>query len=208
VYHWLIQSRFGPAALVALVAGVIITLLLATRPESAPAPPPRAKSEPDRAAVSAVEEPAMTPPPQREAVAQPLQPRVPHTKGPDQASGVNQRVRRVTIQVLPVDAKVVYRGVKRPGPPYEVDVPIGKKIALEVVRKGFVTRRLVIDGSEAKVSVALVAERHNKTTRPEQQDHEELAEPRDEPPATEQADDGLTDEAPLSSEPVGRHAAP
>ena len=88
------------------------------------------------------------------------------------------------------------------------EVPIGKRIALEVVRKGFVTRRLVIDGSEAKVRVALVAERHNKTTRPEQQDHEELAEPRDEPPATEEADDGLTDEAPLISEPVGRHAAP
>jgi hypothetical protein len=69
--------------------------------------------------------------------------------------------------VLPIDAKVVYRGVKHPGPPYEVEVPIGQKIAMEVARRGFVTRRLVVDGSEPQVTVALIRERSSPTKSPE-----------------------------------------
>jgi hypothetical protein len=173
-YHWLSHSRLGPAALVAFVAAVIITLLLVTRPEPAPAPLPRAESEPDRAQGTATEQRAAAPAPKHEDIVRLRQPPASDTNDPQRQSGTSEKARRVTIKVLPVDAKVVYRGVKHPGPPYEVEVPIGKRIALEVARKGFVTRRLVIDGSEPQVSVALIREHHSQTKSPEAPAREEV----------------------------------
>ena len=67
---------------------------------------------------------------------------------------------------------------------------------MEVARRGFVTRRLVIDGSEPEVTVALVHERDDQTDLPEEPDRDEVAEPEDEESATEETDDdSLADEA-------------
>jgi len=62
---------------------------------------------------------------------------------------------RVRLQVFPADAKVGRRGFTQKGPPYEFDVPKGKRIALEVVRKGYTTRKVTLDGSSSRVVVGL-----------------------------------------------------
>lgn len=66
--------------------------------------------------------------------------------------------RQVTLEVKPVDAKVVYRGERYPGPPYEFVLPEGKRMAVEVARRGYRTRRVVIDGSQPKISIGLYPE--------------------------------------------------
>lgn len=85
--------------------------------------------------------------------------------GPTPAEGVPART-RVTVRVYPPDSVVVRRGRRMAGPPYWVDVPKGKRIAIEVARPGFVTRRAVLDGSEPSVWVGLVMKNSGRSTRP------------------------------------------
>jgi hypothetical protein len=61
---------------------------------------------------------------------------------------------RVRLEVYPSDAKVGRRGVTQK-PPYDFDVPKGKRIALEVLKKGYVTRKVTLDGSSTRVVVGL-----------------------------------------------------
>jgi hypothetical protein len=61
---------------------------------------------------------------------------------------------RVTLEVVPADARVVHQGRLQP-PPYEFDVPKGKKIALELARFGFVTQKVVLDGKKPVVKIGL-----------------------------------------------------
>ncbi|HMA95463.1 MAG TPA: hypothetical protein VKP30_22395, partial [Polyangiaceae bacterium] len=62
---------------------------------------------------------------------------------------------RVTLDVRPTDAKVIYQGRLQPGPPYEFEVTKGKRMALEVVRFGFATQKVVLDGRKSSVLVGL-----------------------------------------------------
>lgn len=62
---------------------------------------------------------------------------------------------RVTLDVRPTDSKVIYQGRLQPGPPYEFEVTKGKRMALEVVRFGFVTQKVVLDGRKPVVLVGL-----------------------------------------------------
>lgn len=155
--RWFAQSRLGPATLVALISAVIITVLLVDR-AAQPEAVPRAERavqgahKPMEAPIATALAPASTArtDPHPAAEAHPEKPAV------LESSPGNDKTRSVTIDVVPADAKVVYRGLKRPGPPYVVDVPAGKRIALEVARKGYVTRRVVVDGSESTLTVALI----------------------------------------------------
>lgn len=63
----------------------------------------------------------------------------------------------VVLDVLPPDAKVAVKGVQQHGPPFVFDIPPGKRVAVEVMRRGFVTRRAVIDGSSPRVTVGLLS---------------------------------------------------
>lgn len=66
---------------------------------------------------------------------------------------------RVRLEVFPADAKVGRRGFTQKGPPYVFDVPKGKKVELEVVRKGYTTRKVTLDGASPRVVVGLAKSR-------------------------------------------------
>ena len=75
----------------------------------------------------------------------------------DEASGLDEpsaNTQRVELVVEPLDTKVGYRGaeVKRP---YVFNIPRGKRMAVELARKGYVTRRVVLDGSQAMVRIGM-----------------------------------------------------
>lgn len=63
----------------------------------------------------------------------------------------------VVLDVVPPDAKVAVKGVQQHGPPFVFDIPPGKRIAVEVMRRGYVTRRAVLDGSAPRVTVGLLS---------------------------------------------------
>ncbi|HET9958985.1 MAG TPA: hypothetical protein VFQ61_31055 [Polyangiaceae bacterium] len=64
--------------------------------------------------------------------------------------------RRVRLDVVPFDAKVSLHGLTQKGPPYFFDVPNGKHVAVEVVRRGYVTRRVEIDGARPTLVIGLL----------------------------------------------------
>jgi hypothetical protein len=72
------------------------------------------------------------------------------------ASPAPPETTRVRLELKPVDAKVYIRGRELPGPPYEFDVPKDQKIAVEVVRFGFVTAKVVIDDKKPVVSFGML----------------------------------------------------
>lgn len=82
---------------------------------------------------------------------------------PGQAKGSEQTAAnavvgstRVELEVFPPDAAVGYLGImQKGGPRYGFDVPHGKKIAVEVARKGYGTRKVTLDGSQTKLSIGL-----------------------------------------------------
>jgi hypothetical protein len=63
----------------------------------------------------------------------------------------------VVLDVTPWDAKVAVKGVQQSGPPFVFDIPPGKRIVTEVARRGFVPRRVVIDGSTPRVTIGLLS---------------------------------------------------
>jgi hypothetical protein len=77
---------------------------------------------------------------------------------PDAASGST----RVRLEVIPTDAQVGRRGFTQKGPPYYFEVPKGKRVELEVVRKGYVTRKVTLDGRSSRVVVGLAKARSAK----------------------------------------------
>ena len=56
------------------------------------------------------------------------------------------------------------RGVTQK-PPYEFDVPKGKRITLEVLKKGYVTRKVTLDGSSTRVTVGLARAKATRGAR-------------------------------------------
>jgi hypothetical protein len=63
---------------------------------------------------------------------------------------------RVEVDVYPRDAAVGYLGImQRGGPPYAFEVPKGNKIAIEVARKGYGTRKVTLDGSQPRIAIGL-----------------------------------------------------
>jgi hypothetical protein len=69
---------------------------------------------------------------------------------------------RVSLSLRPVDAKVYVRGREVPGPPYEFDIAKGEHVAVEVVRFGYVTARVVLDDKKPTVTFGMLRERWKK----------------------------------------------
>ncbi len=88
----------------------------------------------------------------------------PQRQGADRTASPGTR--RVVLEVAPSDAKVAWGGRRHPGPPFEFEIPKGKRVAVEVARRGFITRRVVLDGSKPTVSVGLsMSRRRGPTSR-------------------------------------------
>jgi len=66
---------------------------------------------------------------------------------------------RVALELMPIDAKLYSHGHEIPGPPFVVDVPYGKRLALEAKRAGYVTARVVIDGKKPLVHFGMRKEK-------------------------------------------------
>jgi hypothetical protein len=73
------------------------------------------------------------------------------------ASAANGKL--VTVIVRQPDVKVVMRGVAVEGPPYVIEVPKGKRVALEISKPGYATRKLVLDGKQSVEVLGLVAKK-------------------------------------------------
>jgi hypothetical protein len=85
---------------------------------------------------------------------------------------------RVTLDIKPIDAKVYYLGRQQPGPPFEFDVAKGQRIAVEVARFGFVTRKVVIDDKKPVITCGMVPEHYRP--KPPQATHEHTRAPQPE----------------------------
>jgi hypothetical protein len=72
------------------------------------------------------------------------------------APAASGATRTVTLEVSPPDAKVFTRGLQRKGPPYTFDIRRGARLLVEVVRPGYVARRVVLDGSRPEIAVGLI----------------------------------------------------
>ncbi len=80
------------------------------------------------------------------------------SSAPSEAEEAASDTKRVELIVEPLDTRVGHRGkaVKRP---YVFDLPEGGKVVLELVREGYVTRRVVLDGTEATVRIGMRLDR-------------------------------------------------
>jgi hypothetical protein len=116
---------------------------------SAAAPEPEASAAP-AASASAAEAPSAAPeaaPPAKTA------PRSP-TAEAEPVSAEGTRV--VIVRLMPPDARLFYKGKSVGKSPVRIELKPGeKKRSFEVGRPGYVTRRLVVDGSEPQVSIGL-----------------------------------------------------
>jgi serine/threonine-protein kinase len=86
-------------------------------------------------------------------------PENPVTSAPAAPSAPSEKGRSATVIVIPHDATIL-RGKENIGPmPVTIDVPDGKAVHLAISRRGYVSRRLTVDGSRSRVVVGLVPER-------------------------------------------------
>lgn len=77
------------------------------------------------------------------------------TPAPASAADEGALAQWVTLEVFPEDTKVFRRGLRVAGPPYSFKIPKGGRVAVELARAGFVTRKVVLDGSEPNVVIGL-----------------------------------------------------
>lgn len=64
-------------------------------------------------------------------------------------------MKRVVIDVMPPEARVYYRGKSVGKPPVTIELEPGKRRSFEVAAPGYTTRKIVVDGSKAEMSVGL-----------------------------------------------------
>jgi hypothetical protein len=133
-------------------------------PESVPAPPepaivptpePLASAAPSAAppsSASAVATAQKAPKAEPEKPVPPTEPAAPADTGAASAEGA----RVVTVHLTPPDAQLFYKGKSVGKSPVRIELAPGEtKRSFEVGRPGFVTRRLIVDGSEATVWIGL-----------------------------------------------------
>lgn len=179
-----VQRRLPRRWATVLAAGLALAAAIALWPSGDDTEPaPTATKERERSGATRVEPPAptpaLTPPAMALAASPPATPapapstrapngnaaqkplREPSTRAPEKNAARSNAIgtTRVRLIVHPPDAKVGRRGYTQKGPPYEFEVPKGKRIALEVVKKGYVTRKVVLDGSAPRVTVGLTKSR-------------------------------------------------
>lgn len=71
----------------------------------------------------------------------------------------------VTLEVMPADSKVFSHGTLRKGPPYTFELKPGARVVVEVVRPGYVARRVVLDGTKPELAVGLLRKRTSASPR-------------------------------------------
>jgi hypothetical protein len=143
-------------------------------PEVAKAKPAEEQVEPAKTAASEAPQPQPTalPAPAGSAPAGP-----PKSPSSAEAAGVAAKpasaraakpvppnATRVRLEVYPPDAKVGRKGITQK-PPYEFDVTKGKRVELEVLKKGYVTRKVTLDGTSSRVVVGLARSRPARGAR-------------------------------------------
>jgi len=74
------------------------------------------------------------------------------------ADGALSATTRVTLELMPIDAKVSLRGHEVSGPPFQFDIKKGGRLAVEISRAGFVTARVVLDGKKPLVHFGMLRE--------------------------------------------------
>jgi hypothetical protein len=150
------------------LAGAGVWLMRTPAPAESPGEPAAAEtpSEPRAEATAPANEPAHTPPPPASvpatadavpegaaSAAGSAQPPVPSAQPAPSASAEAMRV--VVVKAKPPQAKFYRKGKEVSGSPMTVELPPGEKRAYEVGLPGYVTRRLVVDGSKSEISVGL-----------------------------------------------------
>jgi hypothetical protein len=75
---------------------------------------------------------------------------------------VQRDTTRVTLDLSPIDAKVLYLGREVSGPPFVFEVAKGQRMAIEVLRFGFVTAKVVLDDKKPLVHFGMLRERRPK----------------------------------------------
>jgi hypothetical protein len=85
-------------------------------------------------------------------------------KAASAAKASSTGLRTVKLEVMPADSKVFVRGLMRKGPPFLFEIKPGARVIVEVVRPGYVARRVVLDGTKLDFSVGLL--RRTQKVRP------------------------------------------
>lgn len=127
------------------------------RPPPVAERPPR--SSPARVAPVASDEPSAA----ASGIAPPASPAVPSAAA---ASAPVKSTRTVTLEVVPPDANVFALGGLRKGPPFTFELRPGARVVVEVVRDGYVARRVVLDGSKPELAVGLMRKKKSAVPVP------------------------------------------
>jgi hypothetical protein len=142
-------------------AAVVVAKTEVAKAEPAPQP---AKAEPAKA------EPAKPEPAPQPAKAEPAKPEPPSSVEPADVAAVPPKAAgevasappaasagniSVLIRVKPPQARIFYRGKEVGKAPVTVEIEPGKRRAYEVSLPGYMTRKVVVDGSETELSVGL-----------------------------------------------------
>ncbi len=69
---------------------------------------------------------------------------------------------RVTLDLSPIDARVLYLGREVPGPPFVFEIGKGQRMAIEVLRFGFATAKVVLDDKKPLVHFGMLREHKAK----------------------------------------------
>jgi hypothetical protein len=157
--HKALERRLPIASFLLSSVGIGF-LLFGGRPAEAPAASTPLPPSEERASASA-EKPelvraAAVVAPLPAAIAQAAQASGPAGSSAPSAAAAAARTITVELSVNPPDAAVGHLGImQKGGPPYRFEIPEGKKIAVEVARLGYGTRKVTIDGSTPRLSIAL-----------------------------------------------------
>jgi hypothetical protein len=165
------SSRLGPILVMVVVAAAAIWFVLKkqreTAEETAALVAPQAEQVSQDKPQEARGVPAPTPTieasalqtasaaPVPEASAPPATPVPSASATPDAPAPAAEGSRVVTVNMMPPDARLFWKGKSLGKSPVRIELAPGEKRRYEVGRPGYVTRRLVVDGSQSEVFIGL-----------------------------------------------------
>jgi cytoskeletal protein RodZ len=124
-------------------------------PAAEPAAPSNVPSDPTTAAQPAAPQQTPPAPAAAEAAAAPG-PSTGAPANPDAASASSATGKvTVVVKVRPPEARLYYRGKEVGMSPVTIELAPGEKRAFEVGKRGYITRRLVLDGTQTNVFIGL-----------------------------------------------------
>ncbi len=144
------------AAAAALVAG---GLWFGLRPSAheASAPEPVAQTKPELATTPNAAQPTPSPaePPAQPAPAEPPPTATVTAPAPEASAAASGEKKVVIVNARPATARFFYKGKKVGVSPLRVELSPGEKRSFEVGHPNFITRKVIVDGSEPEVTVGL-----------------------------------------------------